>query len=115
MKILVIDNKESRHSFHYDLLTNEFPNDDIKIVENLDDEKLKKSNYDVIIVHRNNPENDIIERNEHIGRLRIIFSGGLPKYEKHSGSDHYVPYSQLKNKIKSIVTEYVKNTLADAA
>ena len=104
MKILVIYNNLGRHSVHDEMLSNEFPDALIEIVENIKREDLEKSDVDFIIIHRNNPENDIVERNCKIGRIRIFFSGGLPKYQQFD-NDHYVPIKQLRDKTKAIINE----------
>jgi hypothetical protein len=103
MKILIIDNKLHRHSFHYDVLSSEFS--DIEIVEKIDSIKLKNSQYDIIIVHRNNDELDIIEKNKDIGKLRIIFSGNLQHYQKNDVG-HYIPISQYEERVKSIIIDF---------
>ena len=103
MKLLVIDNKMHRHPFHYNLLCDEISN--IEIVEHIDEEKLQNSDYDIIIVHRNNQELDIIEQNKDIGKLRIIFSGNLIHYQ-HNEIGHYVPFNQYEDKVISIINDF---------
>ena len=103
MKLLVIDNKLHRHSFHYDRLSDEFPN--IEIVENIEENDLLNTDFDIIIVHRNNKELDIIEQNTGIGKLRIIFSGNLQDYQ-HNRFGHYVPLRSYNTKVKSIINDF---------
>jgi|TARA_B100001971_G_C18217510_1_gene554879 hypothetical protein len=106
MKLLVIDNRLHRHPFHYDLLSDTIP--DIKIVENIEEEELRNSDYDIIIVHRNNPELDVIEQNKDIGKLRIIFSGNLIHYQ-HNEIGHYVPFNQYEEMVKLIISNFQQN------
>jgi|APSaa5957512493_1039668.scaffolds.fasta_scaffold12970_2 hypothetical protein len=103
MKLIVIDNRMHRHPFHYDLLCDEIS--DIEIVEHINEKKLRNSDYDIIIIHRNNIELDIIEQNTNIGRLRIIFSGNLIQYQ-HTEIGHYVPFNQYEDKVISIINDF---------
>ncbi len=103
MKLIVIDNRMDRHPLHYDLLSDEISG--IEIVEHIDEENLRNSDYDIIIVHRNNNELDIIEQNTDIGRLRIIFSGNLIHYQKNE-IGHYVPLNQYEEEVLSIIKEF---------
>ena len=106
MKLLVIDNRLHRHPIHYDLLSDTIS--DFEIVENIEKDDLIKANYDIIIVHRNNPELDVIEQNKDIGKLRIIFSGNLIHYQ-HNEIGHYVPFNQYEEMVKLIISNFQQN------
>tara|TARA_B100000131_G_C17951323_1_gene546569 strand:+ start:280 stop:615 length:336 start_codon:yes stop_codon:yes gene_type:complete len=108
MKIIVLDYRSNRHTWHEKNIKKLFPNADFQILVGLDHNGIKGCNADILIVHQGNTESSTIEDTPDCGERRIFFSGGTDTYELIDG-DHYEKVDRLYERLAKILSESEDN------
>ena len=102
MHITVLDDKKDRGEYHQSGLE-KLQIKSFKILTAIDIESIQNLKSDIMLIHRNNKESNLIESSEHFGKKRIFFSDGLRTYHKEDKYNYYVAYVLLYERLDLII------------